>query len=305
MAASPKKNALGKGLAALLRETTRTQARPILAAQKPQDNHEQQEHNGINYVSLARLKPGKFQPRQSFDEDALAALAQSIMSSGMIQPILVRDLGEQGEHYEIIAGERRFRAAQQAKLHQVPVIIRQTSDQEALQLALIENLQRTELNAIEEALAFRQLRDDFGHDQSEIAATIGKSRSHVANMMRLLNLPDKVQKMIAANELSAGHARALIVAAEPEMLAEKIIREHLSVRAAEKLAAAAPRALLARALPQKTIIHDINTQDFIKNLSRKIGLSASLHKHKDGGGELRIRYRTLDQIEELAKKLTD
>ena len=313
MAASPK-NALGKGLAALIREASGAPTRPVLASAQPQDMTDllnannganNSAHYAAHYALLAQLKPGKFQPRQSFDPEAIAALAQSIKSSGMIQPILVRPIAD--GHYEIIAGERRFRAAQQAQLHKVPIIIRETNDQEALQIALIENLQRAQLHPIEEALAFRRLQQEFGHDQSEIAATIGKSRSHVANMIRLLNLPDKVQEMIATRQLSAGHARALVVAADPEMLAALIVKKNLSVRATEKLARTAPRAVLARQWSKKTIAMniptDINTQDFIKNFSRKIGLSVSLHENKEGGGELRIRYRTLDQIENLIKKL--
>ncbi len=303
------KNALGKGLAALMRESAGAHAQPVLAQpqQMPQETtrettRETTQSKNTNYVLLALLRPGKFQPRQSFKPEAIAALAQSIKSSGMIQPILVRPAGAS---YEIIAGERRFRAAQQAQLHQVPVIIRETNDREALQIALIENLQRAQLNPVEEALAFQRLQQEFGHDHSEIAATIGKSRSYVANMVRLLSLPEKVREMMKAELLSAGHARALVVAADPETLAALIIKKNLSVRAAEQLAADAPRAARARAWTKKLVASDVNTRDFIQNFSRKIGLSVALHENKAGGGELRIRYRTLDQIEELIKKLGD
>ena len=221
----------------------------------------------------------------------------------MIQPILVRPVQEQDGFYEIIAGERRWRAAQAADLQDVPVVIVEVSDKEALELAIIENIQRTDLNAIEEARGYERLMQDFGYSQVDLGRIIGKSRSHVANMIRLLKLPPSVETMVIDGALSAGHARALLSFEDPEPVARRIIARGLNVRDVEKLAQANQKPAAQR-LPPPTPPPPIkpDTLALASRLSDRLGMRVSLEPH-DEGGELRIRYRTLDDLENLCRQL--
>ncbi|MDI9349508.1 MAG: ParB/RepB/Spo0J family partition protein [Candidatus Symbiobacter sp.] len=217
-----RKRGLGRGLSSLLGEDD---AAPVSVS--PQ---------AISRLPIDLLLPNPWQPRQVFNPEAMESLVASVRERGVIQPILVRASQDQPGHYQIIAGERRWRAAQAAKLHEIPVVVRQLSDSEALELALIENIQRSDLSPLEEAKAYRRLMDEFHHTQEILAQSLGKSRSHIANSLRLLSLPESVQKLIEQGKLSSGHARALITAPDPVLLAEQVIALDLSVRETEKLA---------------------------------------------------------------------
>jgi ParB family chromosome partitioning protein len=278
---------LGRGLAALM-EAGAEPATPARAAR------------GQRRVPIEFLKPNPRNPRRHYSETELGELAQSIQERGVIQPIVVRPTGEAGEAYEIVAGERRWRAAQRAGLHDIPVVVLEVSDAEALELAIIENVQRTDLNALEEAAGYQALAVEFSHSQDAIANIVGKSRSHVANTVRLLKLPDSVKDYINAGKLSAGHARALIGQADPEGMARAIVEKGLNVRQAEALAQeAAPPGKKRKARSQR----DANTAAVEKLLSDALGLSVDIDHQGSGGGTLRIRYRTLEQLNDIIRRL--
>jgi ParB family chromosome partitioning protein len=260
-------------------------------------------------VPVEFLRPGRFQPRRAFDEQELAALAESIKAQGILQPILVRRDPDRPETYEIIAGERRWRAAQLAQLHEVPVIVRELTDRDALEIALVENLQRQDLNGIEEAEAYQRLMDEFHHTQEELARVVGKSRSHVANMLRLLTLSPKIKEFVIEGKLQPGHARVLVNAPEPERLALEIMGRGLSVREAEMIAQvirrrdADEKAGVRRGRPPKSQAHkDADTLALERDLSNLLGLKVAI-TFSSGGGELRIHYRTLDQLDEVLRRL--
>jgi len=258
-------------------------------------------------VPVEFLHPGKFQPRRVFDETELASLADSIKEKGVIQPILVRRDADRPDSYEIIAGERRWRAAQLASLHEVPVIVRELSDRDALEIALIENLQRKDLNAIEEAQAYMRLMEEFQHTQEELSRAIGKSRSHVANMLRLLGLPDSVRTMIEEGKLLPGHARALINARDPAALAAETYAQGYSVRDTERRVQmereAAGEGGVARPRRTKSAAHkDTDTLALERDLSNLLGLKVNI-MIAGKGGELRITYRTLDQLDDVLRRL--
>ena len=261
---------LGRGLSALLQDEATADIG-------------QTRRSGSRELPIESLHANRYQPRSVFDDSALKELADSIREHGIMQPILVRPASENADEFEIIAGERRWRAAQKAQLHQVPVVVRTMSDQEALELALIENIQREDLSPIEEAKGYRQLMDDFGHRQEDIAQTVGKSRSHIANLLRLLTLPKAVQDMISGGQLSAGHARALVTTDEPLELAKIIVAGGLSVRAAEALAqehSAARKSSPAKVKARK----DADTRSLEKRVSSQIGMTVSIdHKGAKGG----------------------
>ena len=284
------KRGLGRGLSSLLGEVAREQ--PIAGeAARPA---------GIQMMSTARLAPNLHQPRRSFDEAALDELAQSLKERGLIQPIVVRpwDAG----YYQIVAGERRWRAAQRAQLHEVPVIVRQLTDAETYELAIIENIQRQDLNAIEEAIAYQRLASDFGHKQEDIAKLVGKSRSHVANLLRLLDLPDSVRDAVVNGLLSMGHARALIGAADPAALAEEVMKRGLSVRETEELARGG-RA--KRATPRKTDAPAGNADVAMleRQLRDQLGLKVGI-AYGAKGGTVTISYATLDQLDMVCQRLS-
>jgi len=258
-------------------------------------------------LALENLVAGKYQPRTRMDEGALYELAESIKAQGIMQPILVRRLasGANAGKYEIIAGERRWRAAQVASLVEVPVVIHEADDKEALELAIIENVQRADLNAIEEAKGYERLAAEFGYSQSEIAKIIGKSRAHVANTLRLLNLPEATRKLLSEGAISAGHGRALLAVAHPDAVARRIVEEGLTVRDIESLGKAprAPETKSAKSPAKGEVGKDADTRAMEKLLSDALGMRVSI-RHQGEGGEIGVRYETLDQLDALCQLLS-
>jgi ParB family transcriptional regulator, chromosome partitioning protein len=248
-------------------------------------------------VPIERIRPGALQPRRRFAEAELEALAQSIREKGILQPLLVRSLTAQETDFELIAGERRWRAAQRVGLHEVPILIRQISDSEALEIALIENLQREDLSPLEEAGAYSRLLEEFGRTQASLAEALGKSRSHIANTVRLLSLPAPVRHRLDEGELSAGHARALLAAADPVALAEEIVRRGLNVRATERLV-----QRRAKAPPAKRRPRDADTVALERELAAVLGLRVTLEAKKRGG-TLTLHYASLDQLDRVLRLL--
>jgi len=261
-----------------------------------------QSHENLRSLPIEQVKPSRFQPRRNFDAENLDALTQSVREKGILQPILVRRDPSEPNRYEILAGERRWRAAQAAQLHEVPVIIREMDDRGASEIALIENIQRQDLNAIEEGEGYRRLIEEFGHTQEELGRALGKSRSHIANTMRLLGLPEEVKAMIAEGRLSAGHARALVTARDPLALARRIEQEGLSVRGIEAALRdeKAPKLKLVK-LPQR--YKDANVDALEKQLTLLLGLKVTIESDAKGSGSLAIHYRSLDQLDDVLKKL--
>jgi len=253
-------------------------------------------------VPIEFVKPNPRNPRRQFDEAELDELAASIRERGIIQPILVRTARGSLDNFEIIAGERRWRAAQRAGLHDVPIVSIDATDGESLELAIIENVQRTDLNALEEAGGYQALADEFKYSQDDIAKIVGKSRSHVANTLRLLKLPDGVQEFIRGGKLSAGHARALLGQPDPEALAQAIVTQGLSVRQAEAVvqerASQAGKSPTRRPRGEK----DTDTLALEKRLSDALGLVVTI-AHRGQGGELKIRYKTLEQLDGVIRRI--
>ena len=289
---SPKRG-LGRGLSALFGEEA-----AVAEA-------EAERGDGLRSLPVGRLEPGPFQPRQYFDDESLDALADSIKEKGVLEPILVReDPGSDGR-YQIIAGERRWRAAQRARLHEVPVILRDFGDRDALEIALVENIHRDDLSALEEGEAYRRLIDEFGHTQDALSKAVGKSRSHVANTLRLLGLPDGVKDKIRDGSLSAGHARALLTAENAEALADQVVAKGLNVRQTEKLAqgSKAPVNGRPRGRPPKQA-KDPNTAALERDLAAMLGLKVAIEERGEGG-TLSIQYETLEQLDDLLQRLSD
>lgn len=255
-------------------------------------------------VPVEKLVPNPNQPRRDFRPEALQELAASIRVKGVIQPLIVRDLGD--GRFEIVAGERRWRAAQLAQLHELPVIIREFTDSEVIEVAIIENIQRADLNAIEEALAFRQLMDKFGHTQEKLAEALSKSRSHIANLLRLLSLPDEVQAQVRQGILTAGHARALITAPNAAELARQVIEKNLSVRETEALAKDPSKSGKSKASgPRGKSDKDADTRALENDLSANLNMRVTIdHSGAEGGGVLAIKYRTLDDLDLLCRVLS-
>jgi len=247
-------------------------------------------------LSIASIRPNPRNPRKSYDPVELDELVQSVREKGVVQPILVRPVGSE---FEIIAGERRWRAAQKAGLHDVPVVVQEATDKEALELAIIENVQRTDLNPLEEAAGYQQLIDDFQYTQAQLAEVIGKSRPHIANTLRLLKFSPAVQDYLRSGQISAGHARAIATLPDPDAAAQKIIAGGLTVREAEALgdSAETPRKR-SPARAEK----DADTRALEKQVSDGLGLDVSI-AHKADGGEVRIRYKTLEQLDDVCRKL--
>jgi ParB family chromosome partitioning protein len=296
MADNNTKNRLGRGLAALIGD--------IEAVPQNESDQSTIKADLVAPIELVRANPNN--PRRMFRDDELQDLSQSISQHGIVQPILVRSV-PRGEHggvkYEIIAGERRWRAAQKAGIHEIPILIREGEDRQALEIAIIENVQRADLNAVEEASGYRRLKNEYGYSQNDLAQIIGKSRSHVANTLRLLKLPDEVRQMIVRGELSAGHARTLITAEDPAILAKRIVRDGLSVRQAEELLKAAsdpasknPRS--GKSAPQKNA--DIIALE--NRLGNKLGLNVSV-SYQNGCGNVKIFFKKLEQLDEICSKL--
>ncbi len=279
------KRRLGRGLAALIGDDT-------------SEESVVQDIRALRHIPIELLHANPHNPRKHFAEEDLNTLAQSIKAKGLLSPILVRPKADGS--FEIVAGERRWRASQRAGLHDLPVLVRELDDKETLAIALIENIQRADLNPLEEARAYRQLMEQYAYTQQALADEVGKSRSHVANTMRLLNLPDATQKKIEDGSLTAGHARALIATDTPEELADKIIKLNLTVRQAEDLAReTTPGSKKTKSKSEK----DADTRALEKQMSEAMGLSVEI-KHRDkAGGQVVINYKTLDQLDDVIRKL--
>jgi len=273
---------LGRGLSALIGEEATIAAAAEGGAR------------GQRTLPLAWLKPNPFQPRKTFAPEELQELANSIREKGVLQPILVRPHG--AESFEIVAGERRWRAAQLAKLHDVPVVIRELSDGESLELAIVENVQRADLNAVEEAAAYQELIDRFNYTQEKLAQEVGKSRSHIANTVRLLKLPTSVQAFIREGKLTAGHARTLIGHPDPERRAKEIIRQALNVREAEQRS--------KKKKPAASVSSNADVKALEASLTQVLGLKTEIAHKGASGGELRIFYKTLEQLDEVIQRLS-
>lgn len=288
-----RKRGLGRGLSALMADVSETDN---IAAKGPSAADQ--------FVPIERITPNPDQPRKQFVQDDLDDLAASIREKGVLQPLIVRARAD--GNYEIVAGERRWRAAQMAQLHALPVIVREFSDIEVLEVAIIENIQRADLNAAEEAAGYKQLMDKFGHTQEKMAEALGKSRSHIANLLRLLTLPVSVQELLREGKLTAGHARALIPAQDPLKLAQQVIKSGLSVRATEALVKS-EMAGDAKAKPTggaTTNEQDADTKALEGDLSANLGMSVSLsHKPGQENGQLTVRYKSLDELDELCRLL--
>jgi ParB family chromosome partitioning protein len=288
---SEPKKGLGRGLSALLGDAPRP----------PESDGDRRD--SVREVEVARIRPNPAQPRQHFDEDSLAELAESIRQHGVLQPILVRAVD--GD-YELIAGERRWRAAQRARLHSIPALVREQDDSSSAELALIENIQREDLNAIEEAEGYRALISRFGHGQDNVAKLVGKSRSHVSNLLRLLDLPEAVRLMLLRGDISMGHARAVATAEEPELLAREIADKGLSVRQAEKLAKKVKPGAgrdFGRASARNAPPADADLAALERQLSDMLGLKVQV-KHKGKGGTVGLAYSTLDQLDMICQRLS-
>lgn len=294
MASKRERKGLGRGLSALMADIEPQTQEPDTA--KPATATER-------FIDIDLISANPDQPRRSFSEDALEELASSIREKGIIQPLILRPDPADGARYQIVAGERRWRAAQRAQRHDVPAIVREFDDTEVLEVAIIENIQRADLNPLEEAQGYRQLMDRFGHTQEQLAQAMGKSRSHIANLMRLLGLPEAVQVMLRDGTLTAGHARTLITSDDPEALARTIVARGLSVREAEKLAkkAAAPaKTAKSASKPSK----DADTIALERDLSATLGMPVSIeHDAATGEGRVSIRYKDLTALDDLMRLL--
>ena len=285
-----KRKVLGRGLSALMADVN-----PVVDGNKDEDN------KGLITLSVDQIEPNPNQPRRTFSTDSLMDLSNSIIEKGIIQPLIVRAISKTPVKYQIVAGERRWRAAQMAKLHKIPVVVRSFSDVEVLEIAIIENIQRSNLSPIDEANGYQQLIDRFNHTQDKISRALGKSRSHIANLLRLLNLPNDVQTLLNSGALSIGHARALITRKDASLLAKEIIRKKLSVREVEKL------VKIDFVEKQKSSFikrKDADTREIEANLKASIGMPVDInHNTLTEVGELKIKYKSLDQLDFLINKL--
>lgn len=289
MAEEAQRSRLGRGLAALIGDVGDETA--VVDRSRPQRR-----------APIAQIKASRYNPRRSFREEDLEDLTASVREKGVIQPILVRRLDGEPESFEIIAGERRWRAAQRAGVHDAPIVVLEVTDREALEIAIVENVQRADLNAIDEAAGYEQLMAQFSYTQEKLSEVIGKSRSHIANTVRLLKLPESVKAHVLDGALTAGHARALLTLPDPEAAARRVVEKGLSVRDVEamgrapevKSAAAGPRALKPDRDPNETALE--------KELAQALGLDVTLVA-KGAGGALTIRYADLEQLDMLARRL--
>jgi len=283
------KRGLGRGLSALLGDMAREEPIAAEAGDRPAS---------VRSISVGSIEPNPDQPRRHFDEAALDELAASLAVRGVIQPIVVRP---RGQGYEIVAGERRWRAAQRARLHEIPAIVRDLDDAATFELAIIENVQRADLNAIEEAEAYQRLVRDYGHTQEALGKLVNKSRSHVANLMRLLDLPPSVRAMVADGRLSMGHARALIGVSDPEVLAHNVVSRGLNVRQTEALAKGPSRPRVTPVVQQGGASADIEALQ--RQLGDLLGLKVAI-AYGPKGGDISIAYATLDQLDMVCQRLS-
>ncbi len=294
MAEKKKQRGLGRGLSALMADVTEDTSR--------QDTGTAPRRADL-VVPIERIEPNPDQPRRDFTPEQLEDLSNSIREKGVIQPLIVRK--KAGDRYEIVAGERRWRASQMAQLHELPIIVRDYDDTEVLEIAIIENIQRADLNPVEEAMGYRQLMQKFGHTQEKVSEALGKSRSHIANLMRLLNLPDDVQVMLREGHLSAGHARALVTSENASELARKVVKDGLSVRQTEKLAKKKGSLVEQNKKSRPKTHKDADTVALEGDLSANLGMKVAVD-HVSGGenGKITITYQTLDELDELCRILT-
>ena len=290
MAEEPTRSRLGRGLAALIGDV----GEAAIPAERSR---------GQRRVPTEFLRPNPRNPRRTFIEADLDDLVNSVREKGIIQPILVRNIPGMDDVFEIIAGERRWRAAQRASLHDVPIIIVEAGDKEALEIAIIENVQRSDLNALEEALGYEQLIAEYGYSQNDLSKIIGKSRSHIANTIRLARLPESVKAMLANGELTAGHGRALLSVKDPEALARRIVERGMTVRDVERIANEDDKIEKAPQVSRRRE-KDPDTRALEKAIEDVLGLSVSI-THGSRGGELKIKYRTLEQLDAVCRRLRD
>ncbi|WP_435257099.1 ParB/RepB/Spo0J family partition protein [Thioclava sp. FR2] len=296
MEKKPERKGLGRGLSALMAD--------VNLSNDAGANNASALSSADTMIPIESIRPNPDQPRRDFDASALEELAESIKAKGIIQPLVVRPISPPGS-YEIVAGERRWRASQMAQLHRVPVVIREFTDEEVIEVAIIENIQRQDLSAIEEAMAFSQLMERFGHTQEKLAEALSKSRSHIANTIRLLTLPEGVQNLVRTGKLSAGHARTLIGAPDPMSLALKVITQGLSVRETEKLARQVVPKKPGGPKSGKSAGKDADTRAIEADLSANLGMGVSIDHGVGGeGGTLKIKYRSLDQLDQLCQVLS-
>ncbi len=306
------KSRLGRGLSSLIPPSAKapvserpTQTEPVptpaAEASAPPPAPISAPEAGVLHLPIEKIIANAYQPRTAFDEAALQELTESVLVHGVLQPVMVRPRG--GGRYELIAGERRFRAAQQAGLTQIPAVVREMTDEESLTVALIENIQREDLNAIEEAQAYQRLAGEYGHTQDALAKIVHKSRSHVANLLRLLDLPASVQARVSDGSLQMGHARALLGALDVEALAEQVVERGLSVRETEKLARGAKPARAGSAERRPPAAPDTDIAALERQLSDLLGLGIRIN-HDGDGGSLTITYSTLDQLDMVCQRLT-
>jgi len=292
----PDRRGLGRGLSALMADVGADMTgRPDQASAPPR--------RPDHVVPIERIAPNPNQPRRDFPAEALQELAASLKEKGVIQPLIVRDHPTKSNYYEIVAGERRWRAAQIAQLHELPVVVRQVTDSELLELAIIENIQRADLNPVEEALGYKALMDRFGHTQEKLAEALSKSRSHIANLLRLLNLPDQVLAWLREGRLTAGHARTLVTADDPTGLARQIMDQGLSVREAERLTQKAPGKKRVSS-SQNRAEKDADTRILEQDLSSALGLPVLVDHQGLDGGRVTITYRTLQQLDDICQLLS-
>ncbi|MBY6154950.1 ParB/RepB/Spo0J family partition protein [Vannielia litorea] len=284
-----KKRGLGRGLSALMADVA------------PRDDSSSVPTAAERRLPIERVEPNPEQPRRDFEMEPLQELAESIREHGIIQPLIVRKNPTKSDIYQIVAGERRWRAAQMAQLHEVPVIIRDFSDEEVLEVAIIENIQREDLNPIDEAHGYRQLVERFGHTQEHLAKALGKSRSHLANLMRLLQLPEDVQRLLRDGRLSSGHARALITSENASELARTVVQKGLSVRDTEKLAKGGTQS---KRQAKPSLSKDADTKALENDLSANLGLKVSIEHAANGSGKMVLSYRDLDDLDALCRVLT-
>lgn len=304
MARDSKRRNLGRGLSALLGEET---AQALEEDQSPDQNSGPRVETKVvafggasqKTLDIGQLRPGKYQPRHHFDDEAIDGLADSIREKGILQPILVRPIAGEPQAYEIIAGERRWQAAQKAQVHQVPVIIKELDDRDAAEIALVENLQRQDLSAIEEAQGYSRLMDEFNHTQEALSKALGKSRSHVANMMRLLALPDDVKTYLEEGLLTSGHARALLNCTNPSEIAKQVIKKGLNVRQTESLAKTAGVQSRPKAKKEK----DTDTLALERDLTNLLGLKVDINASANGGS-LVLHYSNLEQLDDVLHRLS-
>ena len=291
MAGKKERRALGRGLSALMADVAGPEQAASDAPRAPEA-----------VIPIDRIRPNPDQPRRMFRTGPLEELANSIREKGVIQPLILRVDPGDAEAFQIVAGERRWRAAQMAQLHEVPAIIREFDDTEVLEVAIVENIQRADLNAMEEAAGYRQLMDRFNHTQDRLAEALGKSRSHIANMLRLLNLPREIQDMVAENRISAGHARAILTASDPIALAREVEHKDLSVRETENRARLSKKPSASKTgRPSKK---DADTRALEDDLMAVLRMRVSIDHGQSGEGSLTIRYKTLDQLDELCQRLS-